>query len=356
MAGTIRARLNHYQMLGVSPTAGSDEIARAFAREGSVLRPHAFGVLAELCLAYETLRDPIKRRAYDASIGLERRPTLQTLPAGARQALLARGPAAGYPPDRPAPAPASAPPPSAQPTFQQQPEPPTTPALPLGPGEDLTIRPEPYVGRGDTHRLELEAELGVEARPVDWRRTATVLGAVVIAACFMGGLAGWWSASGVSEASPPENTMAISLPPPKPVETSSAPETAAAPLPVVPKAPIGRPKPVAAAAKSAASAPVASETDAEEPQPEQVQADRGPVEQVAVDAPAASTVPASMPLPDRVIARTIHRIGYSCGSVASTAPIEGEGPGVFMVTCSSGQTYQARPVKGRYHFRRMGKR
>ena len=63
---------------------------------------------------------------------------------------------------------------------------------------------------------------------------------------------------------------------------------------------------------------------------------------------------ASMPLPNRVIARTIHRIGYSCGEVASTTAVEGS-PGVFKVSCTSGQAYQARPVGGRYHFRRWGK-
>lgn len=358
MAGTIRSRLNHYQILGISPTAGSDEIARAFAKEGSVLRPHAFGVLAELCIAYETLRDPIKRRAYDASIGLERKPILQTLPAGARQALLARGPAAAHPRERPASATARTR--SAQPAFEQRPEPPTKPALPLGPDEDLTVTSEPRLGRGDMHRLELEAELGVEARPVEWSRTAIVLGTVVLGACVMGGLAGWWSASGVSEASPPEKAMAISLPPSKPLETVAAPAAAAAPAPMVPKAKIDRPKPVIAAASSIDSTPAGSETAADEPQTAQVQADASPEqassEQTSLATPAASTGSISMPLPDRVIARTIHRIGYSCGSVASTVPVEGEAPGVFKVTCSSGQTYQARPVKGRYRFRRLSTR
>lgn len=341
-------------MLRISPTAGSDEIARAFAKEGSLLRPHAFGVLAELCIAYETLRDPIKRRAYDASIGLERKPSLQTLPAGARHAILARGPVAAHPHERPTPA--MAPSPSAQPTFQQRPEPPTKPALPLGPGADLYISPEPRVGRGDAARLELEAELGVEARPIEWSRTAIVLGTVILATCIMGGLAGWWSAIGVSEASPPENTMAISLPPPKPLETSPAPEAAPVPMPIVPKTRIDRPKPVIAAAKSIASTPVASKAAAEEPQPEQDQAVQSPDELAALEAPAASAVSTPMPLPDRLIARTIHRIGYSCGSVASTVPVEGEAAGVFKVTCSSGQIYQARPVNGRYRFRRLGKR
>jgi hypothetical protein len=71
-------------------------------------------------------------------------------------------------------------------------------------------------------------------------------------------------------------------------------------------------------------------------------------------APApAEVTSATMPLPNRVVARTIDRIGYRCGEVASTAAVEGS-PGVFKVTCSSGQSYQASPVRGRYHFRRIG--
>ena len=60
-----------------------------------------------------------------------------------------------------------------------------------------------------------------------------------------------------------------------------------------------------------------------------------------------------MPLPKATIARTIGRIGYACGQVASTSAIEGEGPGVFKVTCTSGHSYKAAPVRGRYHFSRM---
>jgi len=66
----------------------------------------------------------------------------------------------------------------------------------------------------------------------------------------------------------------------------------------------------------------------------------------------AEVTPASMPLPSSVVARTIKRIGYACGSVASTSAVEGS-PGVFTVTCTSGHSYQATPVKGRYRFRRV---
>ena len=55
------------------------------------------------------------------------------------------------------------------------------------------------------------------------------------------------------------------------------------------------------------------------------------------------------------MARTIERIGYACGSVASAAAVDGSA-GVFKLYLgSSGHSYQASPVKGRYHFRRLGK-
>jgi hypothetical protein len=68
------------------------------------------------------------------------------------------------------------------------------------------------------------------------------------------------------------------------------------------------------------------------------------------DATDAQPVAASLPLPDAVVARTIERIGYSCGKV--TGAVAGASPGVYQVTCSSGDTYQATPVHGRYRFRR----
>jgi hypothetical protein len=62
-----------------------------------------------------------------------------------------------------------------------------------------------------------------------------------------------------------------------------------------------------------------------------------------------------MPLSNALIARTIGRIGYACGQVASTAPVDGSA-GMFKVTCTSGHAYQARPVGGRYRFKRWAGR
>lgn len=348
MTGRVRSRLNHYEVLGVSPTAAGDELADAFARLGNVFRPHAFGGLAELCIAYETLRDPIRRRAYDAAIGLERKPNLPNLVAGARQALIAQGPVtAGAAMAQPLAPPAETPPRS---------EPLTKPALPLGPGADSQARREPRIGRGDAPRLALEEELGIETSPIDLKRTLTILGTVVVATCLLGGLAGWWSASGVGETAQPENTVSVTLPPAKPLAAPYAQETALALVPSVPKAQIASPKPAVAASTSPDRNPIVSEHAAVAEQLQEGDADPSLGGQTVEQAPTTSSAAAAMPLADRVIARTIQRIGYSCGSVASTVPVESEAPGVYKVICSSGQSYQARPVNGRYHFRRWGKR
>jgi hypothetical protein len=36
--------------------------------------------------------------------------------------------------------------------------------------------------------------------------------------------------------------------------------------------------------------------------------------------------------------------------------MDGEAPGTFKVTCTSGDSYRATPVNGRYRFRRLGGR
>jgi hypothetical protein len=77
------------------------------------------------------------------------------------------------------------------------------------------------------------------------------------------------------------------------------------------------------------------------------------VEQASAEIPATKPVAASLPLPKSVIARTIDRIGYACGSVASATAVDGT-EGVYKINCTSGQSYQASPVHGRYHFRRLG--
>ena len=82
----------------------------------------------------------------------------------------------------------------------------------------------------------------------------------------------------------------------------------------------------------------------------------GPPAPAAVEPPLAQTIAANLPLSSTTIARTIERIGYACGEVASTTPVEGGARGVFRITCTSGQSYQATPVNGRYRFRRWDSR
>lgn len=352
MVSIVRSRLNHYEALGVTPTAGGDEIARAFVKVGSVFRPHAFGVLAEVCLAYETLRDPIKRRAYDASLGLEREPNPRNLSPGPRDGSPAQGAMTTAPVDQRAID--TVPPPAPQPNPK--------PALPLRPEADPKSTPKPHISLGDSTRLTLEDGLAVEVRPIDLRRTGIALSAVLVAACALGGLAGWWSASEVGETPQPERAVSVSLSPAKPLATPAAPQSApgAAPVRRVADARPARPKPaVTAAARiepaTVISKPAPAEEESQESLPES-QPDTSSSGQAADEAPTISTVATPMPLPNRVVARTIERIGYSCGGVVSTIPVEGEAPGVYKVNCSSGQSYQAKPVNGRYHFRRWGRR
>jgi len=73
----------------------------------------------------------------------------------------------------------------------------------------------------------------------------------------------------------------------------------------------------------------------------------------APDPAPVSAAVATLPLTNATIARTIERIGYGCGRVVTASGVEGSS-GVFNITCSSGDTYRAAPVRGRYHFRRTG--
>jgi outer membrane biosynthesis protein TonB len=70
--------------------------------------------------------------------------------------------------------------------------------------------------------------------------------------------------------------------------------------------------------------------------------------------PAASTQTARPPLPNRVMARTLDRIGFRCGSVTSSVRLEGDEPSAFQITCSSGQSYRASNRTGRYRFSKWG--
>ena len=204
--------------------------------------------------------------------------------------------------------------------------------------------------------------LGLEVRPIEWKRTGFVAGAVAVAACVVGTLVGWWSVSDVGNQPQPEGTVSIPLRAVNRSASAAAPQ--ATPANRVNEADALQPERAALPAAKPERRPpvrqVAAQEQVQEGQPQesrldQVEVDPGDGVQAPDVTASAPAIAASLPLPNKVVARTIQRIGYACSEVALTSPVEGEAPGVYKVTCASGHTYQARPVNGRYHFRRWGK-
>jgi curved DNA-binding protein CbpA len=73
MVSPVKSRLTHYDNLGLTPAATPDEIAEAFAKRISITitsPEEAVEHANRIYVAYETLRDPVSRRAYDAAIAL----------------------------------------------------------------------------------------------------------------------------------------------------------------------------------------------------------------------------------------------------------------------------------------------
>jgi hypothetical protein len=84
---------------------------------------------------------------------------------------------------------------------------------------------------------------------------------------------------------------------------------------------------------------------------EPIMAEATAPEQPAEETRLVEAAAKNLPLSHAAIAHTIGRIGYPCGRVASTSQILG---GMFKVTCTSGDSYRAAPVHGRYRFKRLG--
>lgn len=329
MDSMTRTRPSHYEVLGVKPSAGDGEISRAFAAAISPFRPHGPSEIAAASVAYEALRDPVRRRAYDISIGL--RPEKEPVPippqgwqfVGSMHVGLRR--AAGI---EPLPwAGEEAAPEAKQPEVR-----PAEPAAPLA-------RPT---------RIDMVIPDDVDEEPTEWKRPVLLLGGLFAGVALIGATAGVWAARDIepdkSEAAVPVRHAVVAGPMPSVVEETGTP------LVVEPTPERGK-RAAPAKVRKAAPSPVivASEEKALAGQVEALRAEEAPEissEQVAAQASEAS---ASIPLSDSAIAQTLGRIGYSCGTVESTAAV---GNGAFKVTCSSGQSYQAAPVRGRYHFRK----
>ena len=340
MASTVKTRPNHYEVLGLTPTASSDEIARAFAMEISIFRPHGFGGIADVTVAYETLRNPARRRAYDAALGLNAKPEPEHL-------LSSSGVGGASFLGRPGP-------------FAEPAEPPakseTTPFIAAALRELASPEPLRKTAEAATPQPQSpfeplptpeDPDLGEEGS-TQWKRIGIVAGGVALAVGLLGAWAGWMT--GNDAVPQPERAAKVALPPPTTFAVGD-PAQAGAALPVEqPRA--ARPKrPTLAAAPPERHRPTSRLASLDEQLAEPVAA---PADAPAAEAAPVTTVAASLPLSNGVIARTIARIGYPCGEVASTSA--GATPGVFTVTCTSGHSYQAAPVRGRYHFRRLANR
>ena len=373
MADAVRLRPNHYELLGITPAASSTEIAEAFAKELRQLPLRPFGSLAEVSLAYETLRDPIKRVAYDASLRPQPKPAHSLI--GRLEG--AQSPFLGWPPMSPA-KPAVDP---APPLAPRSPEPcdelrtaPSATAL-LGQAPQPTPRefepslrkvPEeihrPTVAEKPRIDLQMESDRPLRrdsaAGSIGWKLPAFAAGALILAIT----LGAWtgWEAGNDNDQAPRDQSAMLKIPPAKTATTADA-SLADPPPALTDTLPEQRVRRAAAKKRIEGNRPPLTIELPEQASTELAQgAEARPQEtsgdQVVAEAPSVAATVAKLPLPKAVIARTIGRIGYACGQVASAAAIEGDAPGVFKVTCTSGHSYRAAPVRGRYHFRRLGGR
>ena len=347
MVSSVLSRPSHYEVLGLDPAAGDGDVARAFAKKMSLFGTHAPGEAARICAAYETLRDPHKRRDYDRSIGLGAKPQPTQWAFAVKQAqwpgFPAAAPGRGAEPRRevsPEVERASA----IAASLRKLPEPEARPAQwPLP-------NPDP-VPEADVYRI-----LDQRARPtnfrddetaIEWRRPAVIVGGLIVAAGMIGAFAGL-SVKGDAESA--TTAPAVTVPLPAATEVAEAPPAPPASAPVPVELAAQSPAPAKhVAARSRFAKAVETQVAVPESADETQRVDATTSTPVTTDA-APQPVAASMPLPDKVVARTIERIGYSCGSV--TGAVAGGSPGTYDVTCSSGATYRATPIHGRYRFRR----
>ena len=346
MANTIGSRPNHYDALGLSPTASEDEIAKAFGKAVGLFGAHSAAGAARLAIAFETLRDPEARRAYDESIGLKSEPAA-TPPLMAVSFRMTARPVAPEP--HVDPAPGRGPSSFIASSLREIARP-----VDLDPSPRAAVQPQPQTAPAEpvlSAPAEADDGIGTDDRPIDWRRPAVAVGAVLLAAGLVGALAGVsvkgaeQSQAGVTTALPaaksrPQITAAES---PMPIETAAGPAER-----------LARAQPAEARPKRIAPEPAASldvpPADGAAVQPASDQAEADPLAPQA-DTSIATVAADGLPLASKLVARTIEHIGYACGDIASTSAVDGAA-GVYKVTCTSGQSYRAAPVHGRYRFKR----
>jgi hypothetical protein len=181
-----------------------------------------------------------------------------------------------------------------------------------------------------------------EPAAAEWKRPALAIGGLFLGVAAAGAGLGWYASRGIA---PAQAEQSVNVPLPKAEQPAAARPLAPAPPKVESPS-----RPAKASARARRHEPTAKLVVSEPQRAEDVP--DIPSDQVAaLTSSAAVEAPSAMPLPDSVVARTIGRIGYPCGAVASTSAVEGA-PGAFKVTCTSGHSYRAAPVRGRYHFKR----
>ena len=350
----VRSRPNHYEALGLTPAASDDEIARAFIKKMSLFGAHPMDEAAQILIAYEILRNAEKRREYDASIGLGAKPMPELRPWSFALA-----------PPRWSPFVASAAASQAEGEVARSIEPHVTAEAPREAPTAHKIDPEPRPQQQQARsgpdgglealvhhiravgRSERESLRRGENRAPEWKKPLLALSGLVLGAGLIGTIAGLSVTDNETPAqAEPAKASAAS-------KHSSIAHRPAAPVAAAIETQVERP--------GEAAVPEYRARRAERRRPSSfARREALDLESVSEDA-ASVTQPvqamaADMPLSSGLVARTIERIGYACGQVASTTPVEGESAGVYKVTCSSGQSYQATPVHGRYRFRRLGVR
>lgn len=378
MVTSVTAKSNHYETLGLPSTATTEEIGKAYAAQMTTfrLRPeNALTRLALLSTAYETLRDPVKRRAYDASLGLlglNAAPSMQPKPVSPFIGTTVTSQV-----NRPRPAPA--PQPAREPTRKAEPDPRIGSFIAASlrqpaPKEVKRQIPPPHAVepvRPAPAPVYVEAEEQEEHARI--HRNQAMIGAGIVGLAILGIATALPRPNADRLPTPTVQTqqaVTVGLPPATPapdsavgtpIEASAKTFVAHEQAPVEPAAQtVTDPTADAAAADQQSDQPATQQAAADPLAPIATEASAQPAsdasttDSAAESAPApATTVAAAMPLANATIAQTIRRIGYACGTVASTEAVGGS-KGVFKVTCSSGDSYQATPLHGRYHFRRLG--
>lgn len=385
MSSPVRTASNHYETLQVPPSATTDEIVEAFASHmrSARMRPDISVVrLAQLSVAYETLRDPAKRSNYDASIGIKPKPApappplpfigapviarLNRISEPAAKPQLRQDPAEARSEPRVAAFIAASLREPAQTRRQSEPAP-ISRAEPSPPLENA-IKPPP---------MPADDRLEIEDGRIAIGRTGATLAAGVIGVAILA------FTSALPDRNPDrlpvqiaqaEPGLTVPIPPATAAKDSVV--TAQPTLPTTieagysPKAGLRKarssperksPPATWIAIKDQQGAAAVGGEGAGQSVPTEAVAQQSSDNPSAAETPAAATTQpapvsaavATLPLSNATIARTIERIGYGCGRVVSSAGVEGTS-GAFTITCSSGDTYRAAPVRGRYHFRRSG--